>query len=702
MYSKSELRFQLDEVLSNFRNDLDYITESINIHTDIDFFNMERAKLIEQSNQISKEKNQDIENGLYPNVIYKDFRLYVFKSSREGFVINNTCFNIIRDSLNSLNKINIIDYLNIDDISYAKYLYLKNHNVLKYYKIDKEIKTNFLNNIDDNKVNSVTLDSDILFDNHYKSLFNYQNLKYLHITHTNIKRFIYDHWLYYLDLSNNKYLKEIIVNNRKNTLKAVNVEYTLVPYDNLLELRSLESIKGFNNLSTEDGDKFYYEDFEKIKKLKSLSMSQELSNFIKTSNISNVLEFLEVCSNYDIYDDVGKLKHLKIESETCPHIKCYNLEYLEIIAKFISYYNIKNCKLLKTLKIEHHIDYDEDICPGDYQRVEDLEVILNFNQLTSLELIDVIIPSNISFGRLNNLKEFKLELYYDETLNKNTFAGLSSLDNLSITNVKLENGVFNELTNLTKLSLSQIDNLYEDLFYNLPLLTSLSISGSYNLTKLSDLIFSKQYRLQYLKISDNIRLTTLAPKIFSNLYSLVTLDLSNNCLNQLDDNIFSNLFSIIEINLFKYSHLKDSSLFRNLTTLRHLYIDIKLVMFNQVITSDFSKLSKLDICIKEYQNKNVNIKENIFSNLSNLNHFKIIGEISLSDNFVHLSNLQYLHLNCVYFNHDTLNDYKSLEDVYIDISEKKAISLINNNKNLIAFDSDNNFTIPKSHEYCNK
>ena len=394
MNNKSQLRLKLDEMLSNFRNDLDYITESINIHTDIDFFNMERAKLIEQSNQISKEKNQDIENGLYPNVIYKDFRLYVFKSTLVNDLINTTSFNILRYYIDCNKPIILLNELHIKIIKHPFYLYLLDHDIFEHLNIT----FNYVNTEYDRLTIEYSSNNNCNCYKEYLEIFKCKN-PFLVCWEKNL--FEIEEYKYY---KKSERFGKVFINK-------------LISEYNSEQIVNKITIESLYRWSKELLTKVYINDLEYISSLKKLSIYRiKIKEDIKISTLSNNLEWLTLHTedlNFKtlLYDDVGKLKYLNIKALICPKINCPNLESLEINANDIILEKDLTISLLKITTLN-------DVC---------LKTILSYSNLTILELNKVFLSPEFSFTVLYKLKEIKINTCSNYIFHKNIFSGLTLL-----------------------------------------------------------------------------------------------------------------------------------------------------------------------------------------------------------------------------------------------------------------------------------
>ena len=176
-----------------------------------------------------------------------------------------------------------------------------------------------------------------------------------------------------------------------------------------------------------------------------------------------------------------------------------------------------------------------------------------------------IVPSS-SFVNLENLEKIWLVGNRIESIHKEAFLGLNSLDEINLDYnplFKPQENSFDKLTNLKKLSLSncQIKNLPKDflkglenlikldlrfnhisswdkeLFINTPSLVDLNLSNN-NITKISNTTFDNLKNLEKIDLNNN---KIESPILIGKLLNLKHLDISKNQINKIDDSSFINL-----------------------------------------------------------------------------------------------------------------------------------------------------------------
>ncbi|XP_073511955.1 uncharacterized protein [Phyllobates terribilis] len=139
------------------------------------------------------------------------------------------------------------------------------------------------------------------------------------------------------------------------------------------------------------------------------------------------------------------------------------------------------------------------------------------------------------FSKLRNVYDLKLQNqqpYGLTAIPKGFFTGLNSLDALYLGQnrlTRLASNVFDELTNLTYLSLAEdcngVQNLSPETFKNL-------------------------VKLKYLNL-ENMCIQSLSPGIFENLRNLRRLQLTKNGLRQINSSIFDNMTKLVYLDIYK-------------------------------------------------------------------------------------------------------------------------------------------------------
>ena len=433
----------------------------------------------------------------------------------------------------------------------------------------------------------------------------------------------------------------------------------------------------------------------------------EGKEILKTSMLSDNLEWLEIKTDNEIYDDVGSLKHLKIRSETCPIINCPNLESLEIKTKFINYDNFKNCKALKHLGI--HEIFFEDVNEKQPFPLD------KYKNLISLKLYNILLPEDFTFKGFNNLKELFLSQLYN-ACSSNMFVGLDNLSKLTLHYIYIINNIFKDLKQLTELNIygAKVDR-YAVL--KLPILKHLELN---HINRFNNLIFSDLESLEYLKIEDTEEhkksrttwMSGLPEDTFSKLYSLKTLDLSKAYdIIKIDkyENIFNQNLTELKINpiMLEYEE-KDNHIFNNLFSLHTLYLNLYDNVYFKI--SDSNNITKL---ILHISSKKIIGLDRLFQNLLKLDELEIYGNLLITKEFCKapIKNLT-LH-DVVIKDHNVFNHFKTLENVSINpvlVSNEEHSNLdlmikntiLDNNQNLLSFKYLGKNVTSRKHKYCCK
>ena len=624
---------------------------------------------------------RDIKEDKHPNLFYKDFQLFVFKSSdkKHHEMFDKTVFEILKKNIRSKTPIVIIEEMIIEELPLLSYKYLKDRNVLDYfnitvniisfidYQIEPFLKSNF-NSSSEDQENYLDMVNKLYMTDYKIKFPKSSNLKYLSFEY-DVKidffdfNYVYDNLI---DLTiNTSFVKKIPTkNNEMNyTLKHLKLFHTDIPYKSLDCFKALETLT-YNYLVD-----VYELELIKIPSLKKLCLQRDMNEkyqldkqTLKTSSLSDTLEWLEIHTNYNLEDDVGKLKHLVIK--TNKNINCPNLEYLELKTNFrfdISY------NLLKELKIKFMSTYT-------------FNDSLNFPNLVSLELDNIMLSDNFSFSNLSKLENLKLNFKKCKTYNNNIFKNLASLRKLNLRTIELESNIFENVPNLIELTLNDLFTKLDNIEFNLPKLKYLRIESNLKYEITSKDLFSKLTLLETLVISGNFNTSV---NIFSKLYSLKRLDLKYLIPSNLYNKFFVNLPNLRTINIFR-SHFNSpnfSNIFSKLYSLRNLSID---PFYSNDILKGLTNLTYLKIKTTDEE----------FINLPDLPNLEFL-DLTIPDRihdvtiFKKLGNIKYLILNIgsgkeeafIYFtklNHLTLHTYA--------YDPKILRIILHNNKNLLTYE----------------
>ncbi|CAN9506034.1 unnamed protein product [Ophioblennius macclurei] len=309
--------------------------------------------------------------------------------------------------------------------------------------------------------------------------------------------------------------------------------------------------------------------------------------------------------------DLPGLQKLDLSSSNIKGLKCEDFAGLTGLRHLYLYQNsigsLKDClfenlELLHTLKLQtSNITSLNGTFKKHLPRL--LNLGLNGNLMTSID------PGQ--FRGLTVLQNLSLHSNRINNLNKKSFVGLTRLENLNlqrneITDKHLEKGVFNALTNLRSLDLTQNKIKYQKImlptsppFANLSLLEELSVGeqgqrgwgylppnflqGLSNLVsfnarnmRLKSLpvdIFSFTPRLENLDINAN-SLVDIPAELFAPIGNLKSLYASRNYLNSLDFFVRANLTKLefLQARMNQYSVFR-AEVFNSLPAL--VYVDIQ-------------------------------------------------------------------------------------------------------------------------------
>lgn len=342
------------------------------------------------------------------------------------------------------------------------------------------------------------------------------------------------------------------------------------------------------------------------------------SQYLPSGWLKNLEIYLLTIRNYSQLNyDFSALKSVKTLSLTNNHFFQFIFETYSIgLKESIEYLILNNNKISKILNLSEFKNLNEiDLSFNRINeiRIDDLvnldTLILSSNNLTDINfksssLTRLALDSN-HISSLENLSNFKNLNYLQLSRNtieiiKNTWLGLSSLNELD-------------------LSHNRISAIEESSFINLTNLKLLDLSSN-KLERISSDLFKNMYQLEKLYLQFN-RL-----KIFSLNYlkNLFILDASNNRLKQIDYELNDiNKLSILRLS---NNYLTSVRFIENLPSIQFIYLDNN---YLKEIHSDISSLIKMD-----YSNQNGKLEElsnYVFKKLKN-NQILLTLNLSLNEN----------------------------------------------------------------------
>lgn len=459
-------------IIAEIKSIVDYETEKLIMElTDnllIDSCNKKRRIIINKLEEYEKEKINEINNNFFIpfQLFYQDFQLFIL-SSEDHKICNETSFNIIKKHIHSKELIVYVKNIDIDELSLSEYLHLKDN--LQYVNI-KSIRPMFIKNLNliPNNIKGLSL-----YSHELENVPEIHDLNYLDISYNNLTTITVTKNLIYLDVRNNKNLKELKkVSDEEYLLQYVDITNTKLSIEHLLPFKHLNTIKCNCNIS----DSSIFQNFKSlhtlhVNKLDNVpdSLLELNVQYLPSTNVE--LKTLYSCSNNI---EIGKINGSKIE-----HLKLENNLFSEV----------------------HNIDQ-----------------IKEFKNLISLSLI--YIP--FSFYAFENLKELTIK-NYNMIITKDSFIGLPSLKKLYILNPTINDNAFDSLTNLEDLTLLHIKNEYLQSMPYLPLLEKIYLSFD-SIIKIQDDFFSRLVNIKDIGL-ENLEKDACSHNLFNNLHFLRSLKL---------------------------------------------------------------------------------------------------------------------------------------------------------------------------------
>ena len=260
--------------------------------------------------------------------------------------------------------------------------------------------------------------------------------------------------------------------------------------------------------------------------------------------------------------------------------------------------------------------------------------------------------------------------YSSSSVDPSEFAGLSSLEYLSLKNNAIETlypGAFQDLTSLKGLDfdVGRIKTLEDGVFRGLTSLTTLAMSGN-RLTTINPGAFNDLTALDTLRLFTN-NITSLDAKTFSGLSTLEVLDLSNNPIAYLHENAFDPLTALTQLRLANLSASLmnadwDEDLFESLTNLT--YLNIRRNSFTTLDEDLFDALTNLET-LEISEGAITALPEDIFDGLTSLTRLNLSRNALTTlpaDIFDDLSSLQRLYLNSNSLTSLPANVFDGLDD----------------------------------------
>ena len=320
----------------------------------------------------------------------------------------------------------------------------------------------------------------------------------------------------------------------------------------------------------------------------------------------------------------------------------------------------------------------------------------NFSYSTNICQIE-----NNAFFSMNQLKTLNLDAFDFEEyeITKDSFKGLSNLENLIISrlNLNLHNeGLFSNLRSLKVLDINISGEINSKHFTGLSDLVELTITKDFYLDYSEDKIsFENLINLKILRI----KLKNIRKNLFKGLINLKELHLTAYYLNSIEQEAFFGLNQLKKLDL-SYSILNElqSNTFSGLVNLKHLNLEgskckvIEQHAFRGLFNLELLNLSKIGIDI---------LHEQVFEDLKNLRTFNCFNfsfkEQELTNPFKYFEQLESIHADSNLFEDKLLNmiPEKSLINI-------KQISLSGENKAIIRFDKLSNLRIYYRNKPCSE
>ena len=271
-----------------------------------------------------------------------------------------------------------------------------------------------------------------------------------------------------------------------------------------------------------------------------------------------------------------------------------------------------------------------------------------------LELLDLsfnklnVLPEN-AFSGLWKLRTLDLSYNFVSTFHKYSFAGLDSLQTLNLfaNNISSIADAFSGLNSLTNLNLgfNPLPFLGDDSFIHFSSLKTLDLYNS--ISSICNDTFKGLDNLRSLDIR-GISLIDIPPSPFHDLVSLQTLYVDVSVFFVISPILFTGLHHLIFLTITGASDFTTDTPFHQLSSVRHLELEIANCYFNENLFTGLQKLEFLQMTVTSGEPCNVNFGPLI--SLTNLTFYIFNGHAIISglkDLETLNAPLQFLSLTCI-------------------------------------------------------
>jgi Leucine-rich repeat (LRR) protein len=413
-------------------------------------------------------------------------------------------------------------------------------------------------------------------------------------------------FLKFLDLSNNKNIFSLCENLSLfsavlETLKLKNTTEKLIKSIDFLVLSSLQNLDlSYNDLSHETGNLILIQ-VSQLKNLRVLNLIRTfIFNFILPSQMPISLQKIYLSENLNFriqnktdllaYNSVNLLElglsGLEI-SEIEFGLRLFTkLELLDLSRNKLSVLRRSDFETIRPIKwLNLSMNMLKLIESGSINSTFFFFIDLSYNELKDLS-DDIFVHKDIRIGLLNISFNPLMETYSNTKMFFYTFISsansLTKMPKIKSTILHLDR---NRIVTVNKESFLEIDKprdlflssnkicvVHGDAFSNSKSLINLDLSQNI-LTNLSNELFKNLVFMEYLNLSSNL-LEQLHVDLFKDLFNLRTLDLSFNRLKFIDENTFINLNLLKKLSLNDNMDLNfiDVSSLHGLSSIKEIFI----------------------------------------------------------------------------------------------------------------------------------
>ena len=473
----------------------------------------------------------------------------------------------------------------------------------------------------------------------------YKEIKELNLRDTNITHFVCDNEIIsHLNVSKNPNLDHIQI---PENVKYLDISNTKISLDNIKYSTSINTLicrsLYFYDVITND-DLYCFKNFDNLVTLDIGYIKLYLEGDFILSDYFKCIKHLclYIINEFKIIDDLHTLETLEVSGYEDGLIECPELKKLTMCFTKVDIKNIIKNNKLTELEISSRTASENYV-------IENIDFLKHLSELSTLKLYRTYINCNSKFPRLEKVKTLKL---FAMTFTNEMAINLPSLENLDIDLGDIEHGSLHHTKNLLDLNICGIETkLNEDDISNMNKLERLSLDSSIN--NINKRLFSGITSLTYLKLH---KVKNIKKDSFDDLINLNTLIIKG---PPICKGLFSKLNNLLNLDITLMD--TDDLEFDGLYNLRSLKIDL-----------DFHDRYRN---IKKYE---ITLKRNLFTPLSNLESFTLLGEVTIENNtFNGLECLGSLVLNAANIKTTKwIRTFKALNSIEISSDSKYPKDLI--------------------------